>query len=248
MEDFVETAKLSFPGEARRVVGGTMIPASTTEQGETVWFSLSTISHEQPPQTDGACGSVLILHEDAWRQSEFFPECNVNHVHEMVGFLHDQELRSGGPAGFRDLYVRDEFPTPISSLALSLSELSESLKCASPRRGVALSPAYGTPQLVTGGFALDLPGGGVVYGRSVDDKIVSLSSVFIHGQHNPTQDAVEQLAAYARGHNLLVVAWLLLVVVRPASTSTIWEWPTLFPEPKQPKPANQAKRPWWKFW
>ena len=241
----METAKLSFPGESRRVVGGTIIPASTTEHGETVWFSLSTISHEQPPQTDGPCDSALILHEDAWRQTEFFPECNVNYVHKMVGFLHDQELRIGDQAGFRELYVRDELPTPISSLALSLSALSNALKCASPRRGVALSSAYGTPQLVAGGFALDLPGGGVIYGRSVEDQIVSLSAVFNHGQHNPTQDAVSQLAAYAKRHNLLVAAWLLLVVLRPATTATIWEWTTLYPEPKQAKPAN---RPWWKFW
>src|SRR5262249_4783262 len=142
-------------------------------------------------------------------------------------------------------------PAPTSTLALSMSELFGSLKCAGRCRGLALSPAYGTPQLVTGGFALGLPGGGVVYGRTVDDKIVSLSAVFIHGQNNPSQDAVEQLAAYARRNNLLVVAWDLLVVLRPAITATIWEWPTLFPEPKQPKPANPpepSKRPWWKFW
>src|SRR5262249_3262310 len=126
-----------------------------------------------------------------------------------------------------------------------LSALRDSLNCASACRGLGLSPAYGTPQLVSGGFAISIPGGGEVYGRSVGDQIVSLSAVIIHGQHNPTEEAVAQLAGYAKRHGLLIVDWLLLAVLRPEMTTTIWQWPTLHPEPLQPKPA---KRPWWKFW
>jgi hypothetical protein len=219
-EESVETTTLLLPGESRRVMGGTIIPASTTQSEETVWFSLPTISSERPRQRHGSCDSALIMHEDEWRQCEFFPECNISHVQEMVGFLRDHEVQIGGPAGFRELYIRADLPTPISTLSLSFSGLRDSLKCASPLGGVAMGPMAGTPQLVAGGFAVNLPGGGRVYGRAVDDHIVSVSAVFIHGQDNPTHEAVIQLAAYATQGFDTTVRWGMSICLQESATIT----------------------------
>ena len=163
----------------------------------------------------------------------------------MVAFLRDHEPHMREGTWFHEIYVRDELPTSIADLSLSVSDLADSLRSASQYAGVALATASGNPQLVTGGFALALPGGGVAYGRSDANQIVSLCLLLIHGQDNPAQEAVRELATFAKRHHLLVVEWLMLVMLRPEITATIWEWPTVFTQNLQPKPR---KRPWWKFW
>jgi hypothetical protein len=241
----LEIVNLSLHGESRRVPGGVIHPAPCTEGGERVRFSLATIAEEQPPQIAGGCDDAFVLHEDTWRQCEFFPEKNIGLVNEMVSFLSAHESHMGDGTGFHEMYVRDESPTSVGELSLRLSTLRESIPTASQHRALALCTASGNPQLVTGGFAITLPGGGIVYGRTDGDKILSLSFLLIHGQDNPTQEAIQQLATYAKNHCLLVVDWLLLVVLRPAISTTIWEWPSLHAEVAKPQPE---KRPWWRFW
>lgn len=247
----VDSSKLILAGQARRVPGGVLHPASTTADGQVVLFSLTTITREQPPVQDGDCGDALVLHEDAWRQCEFFPEQGAAQVLEMVAFLRDHEPHMGDGAGFREIYIRDEEPTSVAQLSLSLAKLSAALPCATRRRGFALRTAAGDPWLVAGGFAFSLPGGGDVYGRADGDRIVSLSLALTHGQQQPTPEAVGQLAAYARAHHLLVVDWLVLVALRPEPAATVWQWPLLPIEPPPSplsSPPRESERPWWRFW
>lgn len=241
----MDSRELIRTGEARRVPWGALHPAPTSADGQRVVFSLTTIAREQPPMQDGDSAGALVLHEDAWRQCEFFPEAGAGDVFEMVAFLRDREPQMGAGAGFREIYVREEAPTSVTPLSLSLADLDAALPCASRRRGLALRTAFGDPRLVAGGFAIALPGGGEVYGRAVGDRIVSLALALAHGQHQPTSEAVAQLAAYAQSRRLLVIDWLMLVVLRPEPAATVWQWPHLAVECPQPRPSE---RPWWRIW
>src|SRR5437016_2122219 len=62
----------SFSGDPRPVPGGAVLSSPLDPNGRKLLFSMSTICAEQPPASDEEASASVILHEDLWRQSEFF--------------------------------------------------------------------------------------------------------------------------------------------------------------------------------
>lgn len=222
----MKTDKVILSRDTRLAPGGHIFPAMRTKSdGQIVYWALPTIASEQPPQRVGDTSVAAVFHEDMWRQCEFFAQNDLAHVAQMIAFLVQHENHARDGRGYRELYVRDDLPTPLAKLAISFGSLRNDFEELAVCYSLALTTEFGEPELVEGGFAFAIPGGGAFFGRASGDEVVTLCLELIHGETNPTPEAAKLLAALAREHCLLVVDWINMTIVRPELTDSVWDWP-----------------------
>jgi hypothetical protein len=119
-------------------------------------FSMPTLADDLPPLEEGAVREgrrLLELHEDDWRQIEFFSagaEPRVSETLHHVRKVLDEERTESG--AFERLHVRTGLGPPLQGVRLPLSDVHGTLRGATPLDGIAI---LGAPGLVKDGFAFD---------------------------------------------------------------------------------------------
>ncbi|MDB5221304.1 MAG: hypothetical protein JWO86_9231 [Myxococcaceae bacterium] len=175
---------------------------------KSILFSMPTLCDLAPPvvplATGAGDGNVFVLHEDDWRQVELVAKAD----HAAVGRMLD-EVRAAtrdnreGP-GWKNVYVRKEHPTAISSLSLTPQMIRAPFGDIQAQR-VALSSGGTNVSQVRGGFALAVPGLGTLYGNAKGENVRSLAIVPARGGIDPTSR--DKLNAFCAAHGLEIVDW-----------------------------------------
>lgn len=208
------------------VPGGYAVDAPTTDQGETIYFSLASLCDLVPPTApDEPRAEKLIpaLSEDDWRQIEFVPAENRPLIDRMLAALLEfRKARSVG-SGFSGLYIRQEFPKSIGESGLTLSSLRAKLPSGTFIPAFRVASGGVTAQVV-GGFAVRLPGLGWVYGREQSDRIQSLGFIIDQSPVEPSPSSVRELSDFLRSRELLLVDWYLITTAPESLESWVGRW------------------------
>jgi hypothetical protein len=172
-----------------------------------VLFSLPTISERVPAPADGTTKlgkRVLELHEDDWRQIEFYAEVQEDLVDRHIAAVREIHSSARSGPGFKRIHVRSGCDGLLGSVPLPLS----ALRAACPPRcewleGIALHGLAGT---VSGSFAVQLPSSATLYGMARSDVIDVLA---VQPRAGTAFDpaSIECVTAFLRERHLGVVQW-----------------------------------------
>lgn len=189
---------------------------STIDPSELL-FSLPTIPERVPAPADGTTKlgrRVLELHEDDWRQIEFYEEAQENLVDRHIAAVREIYASARSGPGFKRIHVRKgcdgllgNAPLPLSALRAACPPGSEWLD------GIALQGLAGT---VSGSFAVRLPSSSTLYGMAQGDVIDVLA---VQPQTGVVFDpaSIECMTPFLRERRLVVVQWCTATRSGPAS-------------------------------
>jgi hypothetical protein len=189
-------------------------------------FSMSTISDDLPPLVPiqgEVAPTDMVMHEDEWRQVEFFPAARLSEIQASLEELARFEAANRNGSVFRRIYVRKLPAGAVLAGDRAVDALARQL-------GVAVGPGpvlFQGRDAVTGrvenGFSLQLGGDVELYGHSNETGLMVLGgNVGDNGDHRVLTDAFAQLN---RSHSLIGVDWrhhLLLIGVASDGSITVW--------------------------
>lgn len=181
-----------------------------------ILFSLPAITGDAlPPIAAGTSklgGEVIEIHEDDWRQIEWVPASAINAVESELDSVRGiYEMEREGQA-FRKCHLRSSIPALLPACSLQFSEFREAI---GPHVKWLAGFAYeGAAGVVDKSFAVRLLSSielfGVAYG-----VIESICFANTHANNAPEPD-VRGLATFAAAHDLLLVDWCRVLVLRPS--------------------------------
>ena len=181
----------------------------------TILYSRPTLC-EPTPEVDS---SVTVtrgpsLREDGWRQIEFVAPQNRDYIKDELvrakTFCDAHRKR----AGWSDIYLRREHPTPLVQVGLMYDDLSKPLEF-----GLSLGQAP-----VIGGFSLCATiDDWFLYGvRDAEDRVVHLG--LGPTEDTPSADFIHALMDIAREGNVLLVDWYNFELVNTSSVKSVIAW------------------------
>lgn len=202
-----------FAGAQQGVPNGSqMIDPST------ILYSMSTIADEMAPlepMTAQPTEDDMVLHEDEWRQIEFFPGSRVEEVRRTLTELARFEEANRTESGFfRQVFIRREPPpVPVTGTVEALAaELGTS---------VSSGPVFFTAQSIIGrganGFTLRLAGNVSLYGYSDRPGIMVLGAIVGDGGDHAV--LAHTFMALNRSHGLIAVDWRSHMLLAGVSTN-----------------------------
>jgi hypothetical protein len=191
----------------------------------TVLYSISTIADEIGP-LDPIKGTPtnmdVILHEDDWRQIEFFKSSRLEEIQVSMERLAAFEAANRKGQGFRDIFVRRLSPSHVLKASEPLSLLTRELG-AEARPGPILVTSSEITGRVAPGFAFVLPGNVSLYGRTDSSGVTVLAAdIGQGGDHNTLVKAFVKLN---KAYDLVVVDWrsqMILTGVAPDGSIEVW--------------------------
>lgn len=180
-------------------------------------YSLPSISEELPPIAEGSTKlgrNVLELREDDWRQAEFVALALQPAITAVFGSIERIYTEHRKGAGFDELHIRKEVPTPLEGASLTLADLRGAVgETVTWLDGVAFEGVAG---VVDESFAVKLPSGPTLYGLQREGRVSVLG---LH--HTKASAAIEGdarlLAALASKHQLCLVDWCRVEQVPPSA-------------------------------
>lgn len=172
-----------------------------------VLFSLPTISDTLPTPAEGTTKlgkQVLELHEDDWRQVEFFGSAQGARVDAHLAAIRSIHERERSGPGFKRLHVRKDCEGLLADTGCTLTDLRDACPAGSEwLEGVALQGLAG---IIPGSFAVRLPSSITLYGTATDDRLDVLA-VHAPGPKAPAAFALDEIAAFASKRGLGVADW-----------------------------------------
>ncbi len=174
-----------------------------------VLFSLPTICDRSPAVVEDRVkpsASDCTVWDDFWLQIEFVSRNDEAYVDTVLHEIDVSKEQHREGEAFREIYVREDHPTPLEDYKLSLRDLRSALLHPAEGR-LLIGPGGGSPMLVDGGFALALEGIGFLYGCEAGGVIQAMG---IHPKNDksPADVTWQRLRAYMKRHNLILVDWL----------------------------------------
>lgn len=155
------------------------------------------------------------LDEDAWLQIEFVPQANLGHIEGELATLLAFEQRHRRGAGWTDVYVRKEHPTPFATVGLHFASLP-----ALPASFLAIGDGPPWGGTVVGGFALSDGGDWFIYGQRTDDGHVVHLAVS-RGRSVPSEQLAHALSQIAQTAGLLLVDWCARLLIDTSSPESV---------------------------
>lgn len=166
--------------------------------------------------------SDLVLHEDDWRQLEFYPVSRLAEIEGVLRELKAFERQHRRPVGWSDVFVRKVPALPVLSGPASLGDLSVSLG-RKPKAGPVLFSGSNT---ITGriahGFSFDIVQGLSLYGV-VGPAEVQILGASVNGGDLALTKVFAQLNA---SYHLILVDWraqMLITGVSPNGSLAVWK-------------------------
>lgn len=201
-------------------------PLMRIADDETIYFSMSTIADDLGPiePVTGEVGPAeLAMHEDEWRQIEFFPAGRRGEIQAMLEELARFEAANRHGAVFQRTYVRRLPDGIVLAGAGAAAALARALDAAAGPGPILLyGPGVATGR-VANGFSLQLGGNVQLYGYSSAAGVMVLgANVGDGGDHSVLSRAFTQLH---RSQRLVMVDWrghLLLTGVAADGSLEIW--------------------------
>jgi len=179
-----------------------------------ILFSLPTLCDLAPAvEAEPASKDAKELHEDDWRQIEFVPLSNDDHIRSELAALSVFKTEHQKGAGWTSVYLRKEHPTELVTLGLRVASLP----------GFATSALALSGRPVRGGFALTDQNEWFIYGqRSPDGHIIQLG--VSPGNSSCSQRFALGLVQIARAAHVQLIDWYAGAVVDAASPASILKW------------------------
>jgi hypothetical protein len=176
-----------------------------------ILFSLPTLCDPAPAVDAGpAAAGARQLHEDDWRQIEFVPANNLDHIRkeleELAAFKREHQRANG----WTQIYLRKEHPTPLAAIRLRFAAL--------PVLSASDLALGGRP--VRGGFALSEGGPWFVYGQRTPEGAILHLAVSPSGAAC-SKDFAQSLAMIAQSADLLLVNWYAGALVDTTSADSV---------------------------
>ncbi|MFA7335303.1 MAG: hypothetical protein WC028_00860 [Candidatus Obscuribacterales bacterium] len=181
-----------------------------------ILYTLPTIAYsigaEVPIDADGK--RILVMHEDNWRQVELVSSSLTAEIaleFSAIAAIFEKRTADGA---FRSVHARERVECPLASTVLRVSEL----RCF--ERGMAFDGvSYAQPgingithikSVVSGGFALQVAGGLVLYGQFVKDsagrELVNALGV-ADAKPSNVELAASATAELCQKHSLVLIDW-----------------------------------------
>jgi hypothetical protein len=172
--------------------------------------SLPSICNELPAILEGSSKAgkrVLTIHEDDWRQVELLSPAAAEAGAADLAAIADIRREQRVGSGFRKLHVRKGVAEPLLGMSLSLENLGREPGIAEADfDGLAFEGVEG---IVEDGFAQQLPGGLIAYGRAEGGRVRELG--LIRGAGAVRRDTKwVPLASWIAANHLLLVDWCRL--------------------------------------
>lgn len=172
-------------------------------------FAVPTVSSVVPETEPGPFdANAHSMDQDDYLQVEFVVESDRAAIDALL-----EEVRRSAEAqrvgeGYARVVVRPEPPTPLRLSEISLEVIEGIFPSTSGgRRSLVLGLRGGTHSNVVAGFAWEVPGLGVVYGRTNADGIVTALGIDRLAAE-PSMPARASLRAFTSRTGLAVVDWL----------------------------------------
>ncbi len=223
---FAEPATLSLGGDTWAVVEAFPLTAAERLQSgrvrltlrrvaplspEDILFSLPTISDELPRCEPGTAG--LSLHEDDWRQTEFYAEACGEAARACLERIERVYREKRHPSGtFEELHIRREVPDPLTGVAVTKEALRAAFPGAVDLDGVAVR---GSGRVIDG-FALGLGSGICLYGFWREGRAAVLAFQKVEVDAEVGSDAAA-IAGLMSAHGLRLVSWCRRVIAQEES-------------------------------
>ena len=190
-----------------------------------ILFSMPTIANDAPPVTSlgrAPASSDLLLHEDEWRQIEFFDSARSGEIQQKLQELKAFEAAHQVRSGWTRIYVRDLSPSPVIRGRDSVASIATLLGAS---RGPAPIIFHGASSIVGAlrdGFSLPLGPGAALYGNS-DATGISVLCASMQGADD--QLLTRAFSLLNRSNGLVVVDWraqMLLLSVAQDGRIAAW--------------------------
>jgi hypothetical protein len=187
-------------------------------------FSLPTLADGVPPVVPddelGAESNAAVLHEDDWRQVDFASEDDRRRFEGQLAAIRSHKERYRAGLGFRRVFVRPDPPGPLAGGGITLTELARELGARAPM------PVYlrggGSVGKAAGGFAVEVPGVGFVYGTEQGGRVGTLGLALV-GAH-PELGEIEALTRLSDRFDVLLVDWLRQETVPSREPARLRAW------------------------
>jgi hypothetical protein len=173
-----------------------------------ILFSMSTIADDMAalePVGGEIAASDLVMHEDEWRQTEFFAQARLPEIQAMLVALARSEAANRSGAGFRGIFTRRLAPGPVLSGADPLAPLLRELSVPPGPGPVLHLGGNAVAGRVAHGFSLRLGPQVALYG--VRDG----AGIMVLGAHlGPNGDQAILSRAFVqlnRSNRLIMVDW-----------------------------------------
>lgn len=183
----------------------------------TILFSLPTITGDALPQIAAGTSKlgvdVLEIHEDDWRQIEWLPASAANIIDTELASVRRVIENERVDVGFKKCHLRDSIPKLAPNSVLRLSEMRAAFD---PKATWLAGFAYqGVAGLAANSFAIRLFSSIEVFGVASNDIVDSICFANSRANNAPEPD-VPNLANFAAAHDLLLVDWCRILVLRPS--------------------------------
>ena len=179
-----------------------------------ILFTLPTLCDPAPALDDSPGGSgARSLHEDDWRQIEFVPATNYDHVRSELAALATFKEQHRRSIGWTQVYLRKEHPTPLAALGLEFASLPSLSASAVTLSG---HPVRG------GGGALSDGGLWFIYGQRTPGQVINLG--VSPGRSGASLQFAGALVQVARTANVFLVDWYAGSLVDLSSPESALAW------------------------
>lgn len=181
-----------------------------------ILYSLPTIAYsigsEIPFEAEGK--RVLVMHEDDWRQVELVSNLLSAEIAAEFSAIAKIFEKRRGDGAFPTIHARESVEGPLAGADVSLSKLRcfedgmvfDGVSFAQP----GINGVTHIQSVVSGGFALQVTGGMVLYGQVVKDSGGSeLINTLAVADAKPSnlELAASTIAQLCQEHNLVLVDW-----------------------------------------
>ena len=191
----------------------------------TILFSMPTITDDAPPLTqfEGVPGDTdLDMHEDEWRQLEFFSADQRPLLERTLTEFKAFEAANRMQSGWRQIFLRRLPPALVLHGADASNALSD-LLYAQPAPGPIIYPGANPIQgRVQNGFSVRLGAGAALYGYRNETGVPVLGA---HLQNADDRLLTNAFTTLYRSHGLLLVDWraqMLVLSVEANGQIGIW--------------------------
>lgn len=157
------------------------------------------------------------MHEDDWRQVEFFDAKYSAQVDKTMADYIAFRSSHQKSVGFTDIFIRKDIHPSIESLGLKISGLSGKLT------SLAISG-----RLVTGGFSVKDGDGAYLYGVAKPDGTIVHLGINPSTSGKLTDRFVIAVATETAGSNLRIADWYKGAVVEGTEAGTLRKWAMLY--------------------
>lgn len=189
----------------------------------TLYFSMSTIADEigeLEPVSGEPRATDFVMHEDEWRQIEFFPASRLSEMQGTLKQLARFEAENRHGEVYRNIFVRRIPVAPVLSAPDAVRTLASEFE-AQAGAGPVLFAARSVTGRVSGGFTVPLSTNVALYGRAGPQGVMVLAAnVGENGDHAVLSRAFITLN---RKHQLIAVDWRSHMILTGVSTDGLIE-------------------------